>query len=163
MRVRLRHRATAAARPAEVWSLLGFPGRWPRYDVWLARVRAGWVSDPETGEGPPVAVEAAPGQRLVAVARVSGVPVPVDVLEVDPARRLVVLVHLAPGLRLRVATDLVETPRGQTQVTVTTEPEGPFALPSTGTLWLSSALTTRLLALAAGREARAARRRPAAA
>ena len=71
----MRTSARTSATPAQVWEVLGQPSRWPEFEPLLRRVRG--------THGP-----AAAGQTLVGVSRVANLAVPLDVREVDPARRL---------------------------------------------------------------------------
>jgi hypothetical protein len=128
-----------------VWEVLGSPGRWPEFEPFLRRVR---------GTHRP----AAAGQTLVGVSRLGGVAVPIDVVEAQPGSRLVLRVHTAPGVRQTMAFELLPTVQGGSDVRVSVVVEGLFARPAAGALWLSSALTLRLLVARAERIARAARR-----
>jgi hypothetical protein len=143
--MRLEHRVRTSASPAEVWSVLGVPAAWPTVHLFLRGVRGG-IS------------RVVAGQRLMALARLSLLAVPVDVLEVVPEQRLVVLVHTAPGLREQLAFDLTPAvPRG-TDIRVTVAVEGAFALPAAIPLWLADGLTARVLAARTDRLSRLARR-----
>ena len=143
--MRLEHRVRTSASPAEVWSVLGAPSAWPTVHLFLRGIRG--------GIGRAVA-----GERLMALARLSLLSVPVDVLEVVPEQRLVVLVHTAPGLREQLAFDLTPAvPRG-TDIRVTVVVEGAFALPAAIPLWLVDGLTARVLAARTDRLSRLARR-----
>jgi hypothetical protein len=147
--MRLQHRVQTSATPAEVWAVLGNPTAWPTIDIALRGVRG--------AHG-----RVAAGQRLMGVARMSVVTVPVDVVEVTPERRLVLLVHTAPGLREELAFDLTPAvPRG-TDIRLTVVVDGPLAPLAALPLWLANGLTTRVLAARTDRLARLARRRQAA-
>jgi len=84
--MRLEHRVRTAATPAEVWSVLGNPQAWPSFELLLRGVRGGRS-------------RVTPGERLMALARLSVLAVPVDVVDVVPHEHLVLVVHTAPGLR----------------------------------------------------------------
>ncbi len=127
------HRLTCGAPPADVWTVLRDPRRWPEFDLAFERV---------TG----AAGDVAEGQRLLGVSRGGMMRVPIDV------RR--VLVHTVPGLRQQVEHVLVPTARGGTEITVVVRAEGPLALAALLPLWATSGVTTRLLARAAEREHR---------
>lgn len=142
--MRLSHRAHTTATPAEVWPLLADPARWSTFDLLVRRVRGR-------------AGKVAPGQRLVALGRFLSLHVPVDVLEVVPEQRLVLLVHTLPGVRQQVTVDLVPAVRGGTEVTVSGVVDGLFAVPAALPLWLVDGLTVRVLAARSDRDARAAR------
>lgn len=141
----MRTSARTSATPAQVWEVLGQPSRWPEFEPLLRRVRG--------THGPAVA-----GQALVGVSRVANLAVPLDVREVDPARRLVVRVHTAPGVGQVLTVDLVPDVSGGTDVVCTVVVDGLFAPVVAGPVWLASGLTVRLLAVRAERLARAARR-----
>ena len=143
--MRLQHSARTSATPAEVWQLLGDPRRWPEFEVWLHKV-------------PGALSRLSAGQRLMGSARFSVVRIPMDVVEVAVGRRLVLLVHVAPGLRHQVTTDLTPTVDGGSDLRVSVVVDGPLARPAALPLWLSSGLTVRLLAARADAEARRARR-----
>ena len=83
--VNLSHRVRTSASPAQVWQVLGDPGRWPEFDLFLQQVRgsSGRVST---------------GDHLLGIGRVVPVRIPVDVVEAVPERRLVLRVHVAPGV-----------------------------------------------------------------
>lgn len=142
--MRLTSRARTSASPAQVWEVLGSPYRWSEFEPFLRRVR---------GAHRPVAT----GQVLVGVSRVGGVAVPVDVVEAVPAERLVLRVHTAPGVRHVLTFTLLPTLRGGSDVRVSVVVDGLLARPAAGPLWLSSALTLRLLAVRSERLAREAR------
>lgn len=142
--MRLTSRVRTAASPEQVWEVLGSPARWPEFEPWLRRVRG-------------VPRPAAAGQALVGVSRFGAVAVPVDVLEATAGERLVLRVHTAPGVRQTLAFDLVPALPGGTDVRVCVHVEGLFARPAAVPLWLSSALTLRLLAVRSERLARTER------
>ena len=144
--MRLAARGRTSASPAQVWEVLGFPARWPEFEPFLRRVR---------GARRP----AATGQALVGISRIGGLAVPVDVLEAVPGERLVLRVHTAPGVRQTLTFSLLPTLGGGSDVRVSIVVEGLFARPAAAPLWLSSALTLRLLL---ARCQRSARRSPAA-
>jgi len=143
--MRLEHRVTTPASPAEVWALLGDLAAWPAFELFLRSVRG--------AHGP-----AAVGQRLMGRVRLSTVSIPIDVLEVVPEERLVVLVHTAPGLRERLAFDLTPSLRRGTDVRLSLSVEGLLALPAVLPLWLAGGLTARVLAAVADAQARKVRR-----
>lgn len=136
------HRLTCTAPPADVWTVLRDPRRWPEFDFALDRV---------TG----AAGDVVEGQRLLAVSRGGLMRIPIDVRRVVPKRALRIVVHTLPGLREHVEHILVPTARGGTELTVVVRTEGPLALGALGPLWVTSALTERLLSRAAEREHRA--------
>lgn len=143
--MRLQHRLHTSASPAEVWEVLGVPSAWPTVDLFLRGVRGG-VSRVVTG------------QRLMALIRLSALGIPIDVVEAVPEQRLVLLVHLAPGLREELTFELVPAvPRG-TDISLTMVVDGAFALPAVLPRWLANGLTTRVLAARTDRHSRNARR-----
>ncbi|HWG93524.1 MAG TPA: SRPBCC family protein [Mycobacteriales bacterium] len=143
--MRLAHRAVTSASPEQVWSLLGDPSRWSTFNPFLRRVR-----------GAPDRVRT--GQTLLAVARLTSVRVPVDVVEAVPERRLELQFHTAPGVRERVVFELApRLPRG-TVLRVGVVVEGLFARVAVAPLWAANGLVARLLAARAERVARAGRR-----
>ena len=143
--MRLEHRVRTSATPSQVWSLLGDPSGWPTFELLLRGVR-GRVA------------RVSSGQHLMGLARLSLLQIPVDVVEVVPEERLVLLVHTAPGLRERLAFDLTPAvPRG-TDIRLTVVVEGAFALPAALPLWLANGLTARVLAARTDRQARIDRR-----
>ena len=97
----------------------------------------------------------------MALARFSLVAIPVDVVEVVPEQRLVLLVHTAPGLREELTFELTPAVRGGTDIAVSLVLDGPLARPALLPMWLAHALTARLLAARTERLARQLRRRAA--
>jgi uncharacterized protein YndB with AHSA1/START domain len=148
--MRLDHRVQTTAPPAAVWELLGSPRRWPEFNPFLRRI-----------SGAPERVRTA--QTLLAVARVTSVRIPVDVVEAVPERRLELHFHTAPGVAERVCFELTPTVRGGCAVRVSVVVEGLFARPAFVPLWLANGLVARVLAARVDRSARAARRRSGAA
>jgi len=144
--MRLAHRVHVSAGPAEVWQLLGSPRRWPEFNPFLRRI-----------QGRPERVRT--GDTLLAVARVSSARIPIDVVEADPERRLELFFHTAPGVRERVAFELVPDVRGGCTLRVTVVVEGLFARAAVAPLWLANGLVARVLGFRAERDARAARQR----
>lgn len=130
-----------SASPAEVWAVLGTPKNWPQFDVFLSKVR-----------GTDRAATA--GQHLVGISRWTALGIPLDVLEVDPERRLVVRVRTAPGLTEELTFVLTPTTRGGTAITLSLVVEGLFAGPAAPILWLANGLNARVLAARTHRLAR---------
>ena len=143
--MRLAQRARTTASPAQLWEVLGDPVRWPEFEAFLRRVRG-------------THGRAAAGQTLVGVSRVASLAVPIDVLEAEPASRLVLRVHTAPGVRQTMTFEVVPRVQGGSDVHLTVLVDGPLAMPAAAPLWLSSSFTLRLLVARAERIARAARR-----
>lgn len=144
--MRLGHRVSTSASPGKVWELLGCPSRWPEFDPFLRRVH-----------GAPTVART--GQTLLAIARLTGVRVPIDVVEAVPQQRLELFLHTAPGVSQRVVYELAPTLRGGSTLRVGVVVEGLLARPAAAPLWLSNGVTARLLAAQTDRAARAARRR----
>ena len=143
--MRLAHRVHTAASPAQVWEVLGDPRRWSEFELSLRGVR-----------GRPGRAQT--GQRLIGLSRFATLGIPVDVLEATPAARLVLLVHVVPGLRERVVFDVTPAARGGSDVTVSVVVDGLLGWPAVTPLFLGNVLTVRLLGVRADRIARAARR-----
>lgn len=143
--MRLAHRVRTAASPAQVWEVLGNPQRWPQFELSLRGVR-----------GRPGRVLT--GQRLTGLSRVASLGIPIDVVEAAPQARLVLLVHVLPGLREQVTFDVTPAARGGSDVTVSVVVDGLLGWPAVAPLLLANALTVRLLAVRTDRIARAARR-----
>lgn len=143
--MKLAHRVRTSATPAQVWALLGTPSEWPRYDVFLSKVRG-------THRG--VAV----GQHLIGMSRWTKLGIPLDVLEVDPERKLVMRVRTAPGITEELTFVLTPTTRGGTDIALGIVVEGLFARPAAPVLWLANGLNVRVLAARTHGIARAARR-----
>ena len=143
--MRLVQRGRTSASPAQVWEVLGIPSRWPEFEPALRRVRGTHRA-------------AAPGQTLVGVSRLALVGVPIDVLEVVPASRLVLRVHVAPGVQQTLTFELLPTVKGGTDVHLRVVVEGLLARLAVAPLWLAGAFTLRLLLARTERIARAARR-----
>lgn len=143
--MRLSHRVRTTASPAEVWEVLGDPRRWPEFDLLLRSVRG--------SHGP-----AASGQHLLGLARLLSLRIPVDVVEAVRERRLVLLVHTAPGLRETVTHEITPTLRGGSDVVVSVVVEGLWARAGAVPLWLASGVNARLLAARTDRTARKQRR-----
>lgn len=143
--MRLRHRVRTTATPEQVWSVLGDPAHWPEFDLFLHRVR---------GASGPVST----GQHLLGVGRVLAVRIPIDVVEAVRGRRLVLRVHVAPGVVEEVTSEITPLVRGGCDLAVSVVVEGLFARPAALPLWLARGLTARVLARQVERLARAARR-----
>lgn len=141
----MRTTARTSATPAQVWQVLGQPARWPEFEPLLRRVRGTHGA-------------AAAGQALVGVSRIANLAIPLDVREVEHARRLVVRVHTAPGVGQVLTIELVPVVSGGTDVVCSVVVDGLFARAAAAPLWLASGVTVRLLAVRAERLARAARR-----
>jgi hypothetical protein len=130
--------------------MLGSPRRWPEFNPFIRRI-----------SGSPERVRS--GQTLLAVARVTSLRIPVDVVEAVPERRLELYFHTAPGVAERVVFELTPTVRGGCALRVTVVVEGIFARLAFAPLWLANGLVARVLATQVDRSARAARRRRGAA
>jgi hypothetical protein len=141
----LSHRVHTSAAPAGVWQLLGNARSWPMFELSLRGVRG--------GRG-----RVTSGDHLMALLRMSAIGVPVDVVEAVPEQRLVLLVHLLPGLREQVTFDLTPAVRGGTDIAVSVVVDGLLARPAALPIWLYDGLTTRVLAARTDRIARLARR-----
>ncbi len=83
---------------------------------------------------------------------------PIDVVEAVPGSRLVLRVHTAPGVAQTMAFEVTAGPARRQRRRVSVVVDGLFARPAVGPLWLSSALTPRLLVARVERLARASRR-----
>ncbi len=136
--MRLAHRVHTRASPAQVWEVLGDPRAWPSFDPLLGAVRGGPVRT---------------GQRLVGVARVARLGIPVDVLEADPGRRLVLRVRTAPGVCETVTHDVTPAVRGGSDLVVSVVVEGLLAALAVVPLHLSGGVRARLLAARTDRHA----------
>ena len=143
--MRLGHRVRTSASPAQVWEVLGSPGRWGEFDLTLRKVRG--------APGP-----AAAGQVLVGVSRVGSLPIPVDVVEAVPGARLSLRVHLAPGVVATVTYDVLPVVQGGSDIRVGVVLDGLFARGAVVPVWTLTGLTTRLLGARVERLARASRR-----
>jgi uncharacterized protein YndB with AHSA1/START domain len=136
--MRLVHRVPTSAPPAQVWELLGDASAWSSWDLALRGVRG----------------KARTGARLMALLRFPALGVPVDVLAADRDQRLVLLVHLAPGLRQEITYALTPSVDGGTDLAVSVVVEGLFARPAALPLWLWDGFTTRVLAARSEQTAR---------
>lgn len=143
--MRLTHHVRTSASPAMVWQTLGRPSHWPEFDVFLRGVRG--------AEG-----SASPGQHLVGVARLLSLGIPLDVLEVDPERRLVLRVRTVPGLSEEVTFVITPTVKGGSDIRVSVVLEGPLSRPAVLPLWLANGLNARVLAARTHSAAKASRR-----
>jgi uncharacterized protein YndB with AHSA1/START domain len=143
--MKLVHRVRTPASPSVVWSVLGTPTNWPLFDLFLSKVK-----------GSSRAAEV--GQHLVGVSRWTVLGIPLDVLEVDPERRLVMRVRTAPGISEELTFVLTPTTRGGTDIRVSIVVEGLFARPAAPLLWLANGVNARLLATRTATMACAARR-----
>jgi len=143
--VRLAHRVHTAASPAQVWEVLGDPRRWSEFELSLRGVR-----------GRPGRAQT--GQRLIGLWRFATLGIPIDVVEATPSSRLVLHVHVLPGLREQVTFDVTAAVRGGSDVTVSVVVDGLLGWPAVAPLFLANALTVRLLGVRTDRIARAARR-----
>lgn len=143
--MKLRQRVRTSANAAQVWSVLGDPGRWPEYELFLHRVRGG-------------SGMASTGQHLLAVGRGLAVRIPIDVVEAVPERRLVLRVHAAPGVVEEVTSEITPLVRGGCDLAVSVVVEGPLARAAALPLWLASGLSSRVLAHRVEKIARAARK-----
>jgi hypothetical protein len=118
-----------------VWALVGDPRRWPEIEPATHRV---W--------GAPDTVSV--GQRLLVIVRRLGVGIPVDVVAVEPRRRLRLVIHLLPGVheQLDIAIEPAATPAGVgSRVRLVSRLEGPLAPAMLPSLWAERLLTLRLL------------------
>jgi hypothetical protein len=138
-------RLHTSATPAEVWALVGTPDRWPTIHPALRRM-----------QGAPD--RARTGQTLLAIARVTSMRVPVDVVDAVPERRLELLVRTAPGLSERLVLELAPSLKGGCELRGRAATEGLFGRLAAVPSRLSSALLVRLVAVQAERTARAGRR-----
>ena len=143
--MKLSHRVHTTASPAQVWQVLGDPRRWPEFDLALRSVRGSHGT-------------AAAGQHLLGIGRLGALRIPVDVVEAVPDKRLVLLVHTAPGLRETVTHEITPAVRGGSDVAVSVVVEGLWARAGAVPLWLASGVNARLLAARTDRVARRDRR-----
>ncbi len=143
--MKLVHRVRTSASPTQVWDVLGTPSRWPEFDVFLSRVRY---------DGTP----AFAGQHLVGIARWTALGIPLDVLEVEPERKLVLRIRTAPAVTEELTFLLTQTTRGGTAISVGLVVDGMLARPAAPLLWLANGLNARVLATRTHRLSRAARR-----
>jgi hypothetical protein len=125
--------------------VLGDPRRWSEFELSLRGVRG------RPGGRRPVS-------GLTGLSRFAMLGIPIDVVEATPTSRVVLLVHAVPGLRERVSFDVTPAARGGSDVTVSLVVDGLLGWPAVAPLFLSNALTVRLLASRTDRIARAARR-----
>ena len=139
--MRLVQRVHTVASPAQVWALLAMPSSWPQFDLLFRSL--GDARRP-----------AAPGQHLMGTTRFGLVRLPVDIVETVEGRRLVLVVHTAPGVREQVAYDLTEAEGGGCDVQISLTVDGLFAPFAVLPLFLSGGVTVRLLAARADRAAR---------
>lgn len=142
--MRLVHRAHTSATPSQVWQVLGDPRRWPEFDLSLRKVRG--------SHG-----RAAAGDHLLGLSRPWSLRIPLDVVEAVPGARLVLRVHVAPGVTQQVTTEVAAALRGGSDLTCSVVVEGLFARAAVVPLYVASGVTVRVLAARADREARAAR------
>ena len=140
--MRLVHRVHTSASPAAVWELLGDTRGWSQFEMSLRGVRG----------------QVAPGAHLMARLRLSAFGVPVDVVEAVPEQRLVLVVHLLPGLREELTFDLTPSVRGGTDIALAVVVDGLLARPAALPLWLYDGFTARVLAARTERLAKLARR-----
>jgi len=143
--VRLRHRVHTSATPAQVWTVLGDPARWPDFDLLMHRVRGGSGT-------------ATTGQHLLGIGRGAGLRIPVDVVEAVPERRLVLRIHALPGVVEQITHEITPAARGGSDLSVSVVVDGLFARAASAPLWLVGGLTGRVLANRVEKLARAARR-----
>lgn len=143
--MKLSHRVRTTASPSEVWEVLGNPQRWPEFDLALRTVRGSHGA-------------ATSGQHLLGIGRVGSLRIPVDVLDAVPDKRLVLLVHTAPGLRETVTHEITPAVRGGSDLVVSVVVEGLWARAGAVPLWLQAGLRARLLAARTDRAARRQRR-----
>lgn len=125
--------------------MLGTPKQWPQFDVFLAKVRG-------------TDRQAAVGQHLVGISRWTKLGIPLDVLEVEPERRLVMRVRTAPGITEELTFVLTPMTKGGTDISVSLVVDGLFAGPAAPLLWLANGLNARVLAHRTHRLARHSRR-----
>ena len=146
MVVKLVHRVRTPAPPPIVWEVLGTPTNWPLFDVFLSKVKGS-------------SREAVVGQHLVGISRWTVLGIPLDVLEVEPERRLVMRVRTAPGITEELTFVLTPTTRGGTDIRVSIVVEGLFARAAAPVLWLANGLNAHVLASRTALLARADRSR----
>jgi hypothetical protein len=140
--MRLVHRVHTRAAPAVVWQLLGDSRGWSQFELSLRGVRG----------------RIAPGEHIMALLRLSAVGIPVDVVEVATERRLVVVVHLLPGLREELTFDLTTSVDGGTDIALSVVVDGLLARPAVLPLFLYDGFVARVLAARAQQIARQAQR-----
>lgn len=143
--MKLSHRVRTSASPSEVWQVLADPKRWPEFDLTLRTVRGSHGL-------------AATGQHLLGLARLASLRIPVDVVEAVTDKRLVLLVHTAPGLRQTVTTEITPAVRGGSDLVVSVVVEGLWARAGFLSLWLANGFNARLLAARTDATARRTRR-----
>ena len=142
--MKLVHRVRTPAPPSLVWSVLGTPSNWPLFDLFLSKVKGSTR-------------EAVVGQHLVGVSRWTVLGIPLDVVEVEPERRLVMRVRTAPGITEELTFVLTPTTRGGTDIRLSIVVDGLFARPAAPVLWLANGLNARVLAARTSTLARAAK------
>lgn len=125
--------------------MLGRPCNWPQFDLFLAKVRA-------------TSAPASVGQHLVGISRWTKLGIPLDVLEVEPEKRLVLRVRTAPGITEELTFVLTPTTKGGTDIAVSIVVDGLFAGPAAPLLWAANGLNARILAHRTHRAARQARK-----
>lgn len=143
--MKLAHRVRTSASPTQVWEVLGTPSRWPQFDLFLTKVKGSTR-------------EAAAGQHLVGISRWTTLGIPLDVLEVEPERKLVLRIRTAPGITEELTFVLTPTTKGGTDIAVGIVLEGLLARPAVPLMWLANGVNARLLAGRTHRLARAERR-----
>lgn len=138
---RMHHQLLTDATPADVWTVLRDPHRWPEVEPMLSRV-----------EG--AAGHAVEGQRLLGIARGWPMRIPLDVRRVVPRKALNLTAYTVPGLREEIDILLLPATRGGTQITVLVRLYGPLASAMVVASWFGSGMMARLLIKAAEREQR---------
>jgi hypothetical protein len=140
------HTATTSAPADVVWRLMSSPATWPSFDPRVSRV-----------EG--VTAAGVSGARLMAVSRVAGLRIPVDVDQARTGQAVIVTAHLLPGLREHADHHIVTTATGGTKIVSRVSSEGVFAIAGAIPVWLSAEVVVRLLAWRSGKEHRKAERK----
>ena len=135
------HSATTKAPSDVVWGLMATPASWPSFDPRISRV-----------EG--LVIPGSPGAHLMAVSRLAGLRIPVDVDSTRTGQAVAVTAHLLPGLREHAEHRIVTSATGGTKIVSQVTAEGLFRLAGAVPVWLSAEAVVRLLAWRAGREHR---------
>lgn len=140
------HTATTSAPTDVVWRLMSTPASWPSFDPRVSRVEG------TTSSG-------VIGAHLMAVSRMAGLRIPVDVDQAHTGQAVEVTAHLLPGLREHAEHRVVTTATGGTKIVSQVRAEGVFAAAGAIPVWVSAEVVVRLLAWRAGKEHRRTERR----
>ena len=132
------HSATTSASPHDVWELMSSPALWPSFDPRVSRIEGTATLHGES-------------LHLMAVTRLVGVRIPVDVESVRVGQSITTTTRLLPGLSEIAEHQIVPVAAGGTKIVSRVRAAGAFGVLGAVPTWFSAEAVVRLLAWRAGR------------